>query len=643
MNNLINVKKLSQVNNIGTYEANLKIIVKKIEAQDEAKTSLYMDKLLNSKNWKKIYDIIKEDNTTLYVYLDPNENIDDILNEDEGNEIQQASKGGPPALTLKNIEEIFELEKAMCKIKFQINERGRLITNYGSGCFIELNEEDFPFTKFLLTNNHVLDQEQIKGNKILDVYYNGKIKKINLSKRRRYTNKNLDYTCIEIFEEDNIEQYYYIDQRVFQNNLDAFKDEDIYILHYPLGGELSFSPGKIVGIKYSNIFHNCSTKGGSSGSPIISRYNSSIIGLHHGTHRIYNFNLAKDISSILNDIKFQSKNYIIAEFEIKTENINKDIKIINSFEQYRLEKGKNIKEEELKYKNEKMIKETCIIEINDKPIPFSHYYKFSEVGRFTIKYSFLNKLNDINSMFRDCFCLKSIDLSNFKCDNVTNTSFLLCNCFILERITLSNINSNFNTKNATDMNNMFSYCSSLEEINLLNLNTSKVTDMSYMFGYCDAISNLDFSNFDTKNVTNMSRMFYSCKSLKSIDLSHFNTENVTDMSFMFCGCSSIYKLDLSSFNTEKVKNMNTMFTGCSTIPELYLSNFKTSNTEDMRYMFSECSSLTSLDISNFSTEKIGNIIRISSMFQNCSNLLLMNLNVKDQKIIKEYNDEDKNS
>ena len=35
MNNLINVKKLAQINNIETYDANIKIIVKKIEAKDE--------------------------------------------------------------------------------------------------------------------------------------------------------------------------------------------------------------------------------------------------------------------------------------------------------------------------------------------------------------------------------------------------------------------------------------------------------------------------------------------------------------------------------------------------------------------------------------------------------------------------------
>ena len=636
MNDLMNAKKLEKNTNIETYEAQIKIIVKKIEARDEIKASSYFDILLNNKNSKKIYDIKKEDKNILYVYLDPNENIDDLLIEDDKDEIQKKRKMGAPSLSLKDFKEIFLLEKAMCKIKFQIKEKGKLTTSFGSGCFIQLKKEDFPLTKFLLTNNHVLDQERIKGNKILDIIYEGKIKKINLSKRRRFTNKNLDYTCIEIFEQDNIKRYYNIDQRIFQSNQKQFKNEDIYILHYPKGGDLSFSPGKILAIKDSSIFHNCSTAGGSSGSPIISRYNSSIIGLHYAGNTKYNFNHAKEISHILNDIKFQSQNYIIAEFEIKTENINKDIKIVGSFEQFKLNKEENIDEEKLKYKNEQMIKENCVIEINNKSIPFSYYYKFSEVGRFVIKYSFLNKINNINSMFLDCKCLKSIDLSNFKSDNLINTSNLLSGCAILERVTLHNSTSNFNTENVTDMSDMFSFCPSLKDIDVLNLNTSKVTDMSSMFRNCFALSNLDLSKFNTEKVTNMSWMFSSCKSLKSLDISHFNTENVTDMSYMFCGCESLFKLDLSSFNTEKVITMNTMFGACSSIQELDLSSFKTNNINDFKYMFSGCSSLKVLDISNISTEKIIKISQIYAIFRRCNNLLLENIKVKDEKIREEY-------
>ena len=44
--------------------------------------------------------------------------------------------------------------------------------------------------------------------------------------------------------------------------------------------------------------------------------------------------------------------------------------------------------DENKYINEEEIKEKCIIEINNKIIPFTYYYKFNKKGKFTIKYRF---------------------------------------------------------------------------------------------------------------------------------------------------------------------------------------------------------------------------------------------------------------
>jgi surface protein len=517
-------------------------------------------------------------------------------------------------------------------------KKGRLETGFGSGCFIHLDKEDIPLKKFLLTNNHVLDEARIKGDKELDILYNGKIKKINLSKRKRYTDEDIDYTCIEIFDEDNIEQFYYIDPRVFKNDPSLFFGEDIFVLHYPKGGDLSFSLGKIKDVKNSKIYHDCSTEEGSSGSPVVSRYNLSIIGLHYGTKHEYN--CAKGISFILNDIKIKCNNFIIAEFEIDKENINKEFRIINSFENSKLEfkmSDKNINP------NEKEIKDNCIIEVNNKPIPFSYNYKHSKEERIIIKYTFLNYLNNINSMFRGCYLLKSIDLSNFKSKQVNNMNFLFSNNYSLKRIVFSNLTTYFTTENVTDMNGMFNGCNNLTELDLLKFNTAKVTNMSYMFAYCKTLSNLDLSSFNTEKVVDMSWMFYDCRKLEKLDLSHFNTNKVKDMSYMFCGCKNIFKIKLSSFNTENVKTMNTMFGGCEYIQDLDLSNFKTYNCEDMLWMFSGCHRLMSLNIIGFSTESLRNKNLTGGMFSSLNYLLSMYLTVKDQNIIDEYNMEVENN
>ena len=149
--------------------------------------------------------------------------------------------------------------------------------------------------------------------------------------------------------------------------------------------------------------------------------------------------------------KEKNKNYILAEINIEEKDINKDIRIINTFEEYkRINKLRDDKDD-YKYVNEKEIKENCIIKINNKIIPFNYFYKFKEKGKYIIEYSFKNNIKNISFMFSECNSLTNIDLSNF------------------------------NTQNVTDMYCMFDGCNSLTNIDLSNFNTQKVTNMSFMF------------------------------------------------------------------------------------------------------------------------------------------------------------------
>ena len=183
-------------------------------------------------------------------------------------------------------------------------------------------------------------------------------------------------------------------------------------------------------------------------------------------------------------------NYIKAELYIKEEDINKDIRIINSFEEH---KRNNIfikdKEDDYKYENEKEIKENCEIKINNNIILFNYFYKFKESGTYEIKYIFKEKMKKIDYMFFDCNSLTNIDLSNFNAQNVTNTS------------------------------KMFSKCGSLINIDLSNFNSQKVTNMSGMFSDCISLTNIDFFNFSTQNAKYMNALFFACSSLTNIDVS----------------------------------------------------------------------------------------------------------------------------
>jgi len=267
------------------------------------------------------------------------------------------------------------------------------------------------------------------------------------------------------------------------------------------------------------------------------------------------------VNNLMNNypIKNEDNNYITAEIIIKDEDVNKDIRILNSYEEF-LRKYPDAESKYKNYNNEDEIKK-CEIHINDELIPFNYFHKFKTKGKYIIKYIFKNYLKNTTFMLSECTSLTNINLSNFNTNNVIKMVGMFGGCS-----SLTNINfSNFNTKNVTDMGSMFGGCSSLNHIDLSNFNTDNVTNMAYMFYGCSSLNNINLSNFNTDNVTNMAYMFNGCSSLKTISLSNFNTNNVTNMKKMFYGCSSLSNIDLSNFNTNNVTEMHDIFYGCSSL------------------------------------------------------------------------------
>ena len=186
-----------------------------------------------------------------------------------------------------------------------------------------------------------------------------------------------------------------------------------------------------------------------------------------------------NVHDINNEINID--NYIIAEFNVKDEDVNKDIKILGSYEEFlRTNPSKAI--EDNKYKNEEEIKK-CKIEINDELIPFNYYHKFQSKGKYTIKYSFKNNLKNACLMFGDCKLLVNINLSNFNTNNVTNMNGMFYGCSSLTNINLSN----FNTNNVTNMFGMFGECLSLNKNNII-IKDKRILDKKYLFKKAEIIS-----------------------------------------------------------------------------------------------------------------------------------------------------------
>ena len=87
---------------------------------------------------------------------------------------------------------------ATCKI---LNSNG-IAKGTGFFCEIKLNNK---LTKVLFTNNHVLNDY----NSNIKIEYDRKIRVLKKENRFFYTNEDLDYSCLEIFDSDNFNNYLY--------------------------------------------------------------------------------------------------------------------------------------------------------------------------------------------------------------------------------------------------------------------------------------------------------------------------------------------------------------------------------------------------------------------------------------------------
>ena len=123
------IKLIGKNENIETYEAQMKILVKKIKIKDENDKFYYKSYLFNN---NKIYDIIEE-NDYIYIYYDCEENIDELLNLKEIKEC--VVKGHCDPITKDEIDELFKKEKAMCKIESLDKENDPII---GTGFFFKI-------------------------------------------------------------------------------------------------------------------------------------------------------------------------------------------------------------------------------------------------------------------------------------------------------------------------------------------------------------------------------------------------------------------------------------------------------------------------------------------------------------------------
>ena len=371
----------SNDNKIKTYKAKREFIIKEIFVQNNEEKLLKKRIIKDLEKDIKIYDIIERENSIL-VAIDPDTDISAIfetkIKESIPNLVKESNIHGK-TLTLTEVQNLYDYGgQRMCKIKINNIQ--------GSGFFLEIENNlnlNIPFKRALFTNNHVISEKLLIDKSNINLNYIDKnksyiskylnLEEIELFSLKNYNNKNnlnlkrkiftdefLDYTCIEIFENDNIIN----NISFFKNNINQLKNknykedkEDIFVLHYPSQQDLSHSLGQIIQIDNPLIYHTASTEQGSSGSPLIKRDNFRIIGIHFGGIQ-NNINFANNIDNILFDINNKVK-YIKSIKEMI--NILIKEKLINQNKKYEYSNIKLLKEGKIGNIYQGIIKENKIL------------------------------------------------------------------------------------------------------------------------------------------------------------------------------------------------------------------------------------------------------------------------------------------
>jgi len=230
----------------------------------------------------------------------------------------------------------------------------------GTGFFCKINYEN-KLTPVLMTNYHILSPDYYEYKQKITLSFDKNRILINIKQNIiLYSSPNYEYDIIIIKLDElqnEITNYLEIDTQIFsKQSEETYKDESIYLLHYPNGTKPSISFG--YGFKQYNEYqmqHLCNSEISSSGGPILSLATNKIIGIHRGLITNQNeilINAGSFLKFPLNELNDnnQAKNDLIkgiSKMEIKNNNIENKNKIYNKYNNLKKDNNRN----EAKLKN----------------------------------------------------------------------------------------------------------------------------------------------------------------------------------------------------------------------------------------------------------------------------------------------------
>ena len=199
--------------------------------------------------------------------------------------------------------------------------------------------------------------------------------------------------------------------------------------------------------------------------------------------------------------KLENKNpnlissFIICDYKIEKGDLKKKIQIINCDEKNKVDIENNV---EIFINNQKLSKGTLVSE-------------FTKEGNYSCKIVFKKNLTNLSSLFSQCINLISIDLKEFKTNDVVNLSKMFFECKLLKEIDLSNLEGN----KINDVSFMFEGCINLQKVNMKNFNSlEKSINFNHLFYKCSNLIEIDFSKFKILGNCTMDKTFEGVNLIK---------------------------------------------------------------------------------------------------------------------------------
>jgi V8-like Glu-specific endopeptidase len=493
----------------------------------------------------------------------------------------------------------------------------------GTGFLIQIKTK-LKIINFLLTCNHVIEEEDVDSKKTIKIFYGKKSyeneNKILLDKELRFIKcfkKPIDITIIQILNSDRIPcDKYLIPDYNYKKGYDIYLNGKFYLAGYPIfksnyKGERHICSGKIVSIANKFEFkHTLDTFSGSSGSPLCLIDNQTVIGIHKQGNKKTGFNYGTFIGIILD---YLSKEEIL---EDEVENDFSVPKFFNELVNY----GKNYIDGQTS-----MIRKSCptklfnlftLEEYNNNIINFhnniSEHYKNQNEENFDANMgkliNFINKENiiihcdntdlDFNN---DLFITQLMELKNNK--------------KIIDDDLLENINNLLNTENKQILGKISYFVAKL----MMELNAYPFLDEKKCV--------FEFEEF--MNISDLKKIKRSTNQIIFIK-NFIKVEKKVDSFFasLFDGIDSFKKIIRKIFDFQyKVKILINYNQRENNIPTCF------KNSEDEKYMFPPFSFFKVMNVeiknsNNSGTISLNNVGR-KEILENKDNLrngLIYNIN-----------------